>query len=305
MTAKYKGLLCLILGIGVSHGDIISSWDMTSNLLSSATSVNTDRHIGGVDTSNAYAGWEERRAQGATINIESSAAAGSLRFGFTGNADPLNAYYGGVNFGNGSNNLSNDPYVYAAPGPEVTLRMNINHIDFSSTTGNSANNANFGFRLWDNKSGNTDGVGSYWIGLAIQDSFAQDRLMLTVQGSDGMILSGGTGLNDPGTRTRVDWLTEDNVLEDATDYQFELALNFGTGAWGVTINGGSAITGTFDHTKLGAIDRYQAAFQQFSDGDFLDIDLLEVESVVPEPVSVGLAILGGSFMLIRNRFSTR
>ena len=129
--------------------------------------------------------------------------------------------------------------------------------------------------------------------------------MLTVQGSPGMILSGGTGLNAPGTRTRVDWLTANNDLVDDTDYQFELALNLDTGAWGATINGGTAVTGTFDNTKITAIDRYQAAFQQFSDGDHVDIDLLEVESVVPEPVSVGLVFLGGSFMLISKRIVSR
>ena len=194
--------------------------------------------------------------------------------------------------------------MFAAPGPEVTLRMNINHIDFSATTGSSGNNANFGFRLWDRKTGDTDGVSGYWIGLAIQDSFIADRLMLTVQGSDGVILSGGA-LNAPGTRTRVDWLTANDDLVDETDYQFELALNLDTGAWGATINGGTAVTGTFDNTKITAIDRYQAAFQQFSDGDHVDIDLLEVESVVPEPVSVGLVFLGGSFMLISKRILSR
>ena len=297
--------LSLILAVGVSHGDVISSWDMNANLLSSPTSVNANRHIGGATTSGAYAGWEERRTQGALINTASPAAAGSLRFGFAGNTSPQNGFYGGVNFGNGSLDLANDPYVYAAPGPEVTLRMNINHIDFSATTGTGGNNANFGFRLWDIKSGDTDGVtGGYWIGLAVQDSFNADRLMLTVQGSPGVILSGGT-LNTPKTRSRVDWLTANNDLVDDTDYQFELALNLDTGAWGATINGGTAVTGTFDNTKITAIDRYQAAFQQFSDGDHVDIDLLEVESVVPEPVSVGLVFLGGSFMLISKRILSR
>lgn len=298
MTKKLA-LLFLLISVGVSFGDIISSWDRTSNLLSSATSVNAGRHIGGAETSNAYIGWEERRTQGSTINIGNPAAAGSLRFGFTGNADPLSRYYGSVNFGNGSLNLINDPYVYAAPGPQVTLRMKINHIDFSSTTGNAGNNANFGFRLWDAKSGNTDGS-TYWIGLAVQDSFQTDRLMLTVQGSDGMILSGGS-LNMTGTRTRIDWLTESGVLESDTDYLFEMMLSLDTGTWGVTINGGAAVEGTFDTSKIAAFDRYQAPFQQFSDGDYLDIDTLEVESV-PEPVSMGMVILGSALFVLGKRF---
>jgi hypothetical protein len=124
--------------------------------------------------------------------------------------------------------------------------------------------------------------------------------MLTVQGSDGMILSGGT-LNGTGTRTRIDWLTESGVLESDTDYLFEMMLSLDTGTWGVTINGGAAVEGTFDTSKIAAFDRYQAAFQQFSDGDYLDIDTLEVESV-PEPVSMGMVILGSALFVLGKRF---
>ena len=92
------------------------------------------------------------------------------------NNGATNAFYGAQNFSgvpwanaliggqaNGSANVAELPenhdtsgeyYVAAAAqGETITLTMKLTDIDFSQTTGNANNNANFGFRLFDRASG--------------------------------------------------------------------------------------------------------------------------------------------------------
>ena len=62
------------------------------------------------------------------------------------------------------------------------------------------------------------------------------------------------------------------------------------------------LKGTFNTDHIVGIERYQAAFQQFSSEDYIDIDEISV-SVIPEPATVGLlAGMGSSMIWIRRRF---
>ena len=144
--------------------------------------------------------------------------------------------------------------------------MKVTDIDFSQTTGNANNNANFGFRLFDRASGfRANGShNNQFIGLTVMDTFNNDRLQLALQSSNGTILSGGTGLTGAGNRTRIGWLTSGGTLEDETDYEFSLTLDLAAGEWTATINGQPGVTGTFDTNDIVGIDGYQLAFQQFS-----------------------------------------
>ena len=97
-------------------------------------------------------------------------------------------------------------------------------------------------------------------------------------------------------------MTPGGTLEDETDYEFSLTLDLAAGTWSVTINNGAAVTGTFNTDDIKGIDGYQAAYQQFSPQDYLDIDEISV-SVIPEPATVGLlASMGGGLLWIRRRF---
>ena len=69
------------------------------------------------------------------------------------------------------------------------LTMKITDVDFSQTTGNSNNNANFGFRLWDKASGmQASGNSNYFMGLTVLDTYNSDRLQLALMSSNGTIL---------------------------------------------------------------------------------------------------------------------
>ena len=308
----------------------------TYNYDQDAETPNTPRHIGGTGiTSSGYEGWDYRAADGAANTTASRAvAAGSTRFAMStlnrasvNNNGATNAFYGAQNFSgvpwanaliggqaNGSANVAELPenhatsgeyYVAAAAqGETITLTMKLTDIDFSQTTGNANNNANFGFRLFDRASGfNANGShNNHFIGLTVMDTFNNDRLQLALQSSNGTILSGGTGLTGAGNRTRIGWLTTGGTLEDETDYEFSLSLDLAAGAWSAQINDDDAVTGTFETDDIVGIDGYQAAFQQFSPEDYLDIDEISV-SVIPEPATVGLlASMGGGLLWIRRRF---
>ena len=327
--------LSLVLSASlISSANIIEQWDFGGNgNFSSVTTYNYDsdpstpetaRHIGGSDpNSSSYEGWDYRAADGsANTTASRTVADGSTRFAMStlnrasvNNNGATNAFYGAQNFkgvpwANGTSaplpanhETSGEYYVAAAAqGETITLTMKVTDVDFSQTTGNSNNNANFGVRLWDRASGFGNGNGAYFIGLTVLDTYGNDRLQLALQSSNGTILSGGTGLTGTKNRTRIGWLTNANVLEDETDYEFSLSLDLAAGAWSAQINDESEVTGTFNQDHLVGIEAYQAAFQQFSPEDYIDIDEISV-SVIPEPATVGLlASMGGGLLWIRRRF---
>ena len=307
----------------------------TYNYDQDSETPNTPRHIGGTTiTGSGYEGWDYRAADGAANTTASRAvAAGSTRFAMStlnrasvNNQGATNAFYGAQNFsgvpwanaviGGVQNNgnlaelpanheTSGEYYVAAAAqGETITLTMKLTDMDFSQTTGNSNNNGNFGFRLFDRATGfNANGShANNFIGLTVMDTYNNDRLQLALMSSNGTILSGGTGLTGANNRTRIGWLTSGGTLEDATDYEFSLALDLAAGSWSAQINDDAAVTGTFNQEQIVGIDGYQAAFQQFSAEDYLDIDEISV-SVIPEPATVGLlASMGGGLLWIRRRF---
>ena len=311
----------------IASANIIEQWDFgTDGNLSSITTYNYDqdaatpntaRHIGGTTiTGSGYEGWDYRAADGATVTGSRSVAAGSSRYAMntlnrasTNNQGATNAFYGAQNFsgvpwanthigGSGTTELPADHATSgeyykaaAAQGEKITLTMKISDIDFSQTTGNSNNNANFGFRLFDRASGFPNGNANYFIGMTVMDTYNADRLQLALMSSNGTILSGGTGLTGANNRTRIGWLTDgNNQLEDETDYTFSVALDLAAGEWTAQINDQSAVTGTFNTNHIVGVDGYQAAFQQFSSEDYIDIDEVSVavETVgeVLEPVDV-------------------
>lgn len=328
--------MLLILGVSmISSANLVEQWNFGSEgNFSSVTTYNYDgdgstpptpRHIGGSTvTSGSYQGWDARASEGAALNTANPAAAGSSRFGITsqnyvslgngGNA--TNAFYGATNFqgvpwaANAgalpvNHATSGEYYIGAAAQNEiVTLTMKITGADFSSSTGNSNNNANFGFRLWDKATGmQSGGNSSYFMGLTVLDTYAADRLQLALQSSNGTILSGGAGLTSQNNRTRIGWLTGANgELATDTDFTFTLALDLAAGAWSAQIDDQAAVEGTFNQSHILGIDRYQAAWQQFNDEDYIDLDEISI-SVIPEPATIGLlAGMGGSMIWIRRRF---
>ena len=327
--------ISIITGISlITSANVIEQWDFGANgNFSSATTYNYDsdpatpetpRHIGGsTPNSSSYEGWDYRAADGsANTTASRTVADGSTRFAMStlnrasvNNNGATNAFYGASNFkgvpwANGgsaplpeNHATSGEYYVAAAAQNEtITLTMKVTDIDFSQTTGNSNNNANFGVRLWDRATGFGNGNGAYFIGITVLDTYANDRLQLALQSSNGTILSGGTGLTGTKNRTRIGWLTSAGVLEDATDYEFTLTLDLAAGTWTGQISGQPGVTGTFNTDHIVGIEAYQAAFQQFSSEDYIDIDEISV-SVIPEPATIGLlAGMGSGMIWIRRRF---
>ena len=108
------------------------------------------------------------------------------------------------------------------------------------------------------------------------DTYAADRLQLALVTSNGTLLSGGTGLTGNNNRTRIGWLTANNTLADSTDYEFVLTLDLANGMWDASINGVDSASGTFNTSHIKGFDRYQSNFQQFSTGDYIDIDEISV-----------------------------
>ena len=304
---------------GEGNYSSITTYDYDGDTNTAATA----RHIGGTATNNAgYEGMDYRAADGAANTTASRAvAAGSTRFAMStlnrasiNGAGATNAFYGAQNFsgvpwanatiGGVQNNgnlaelpanheTSGEYYVAAAAqGETITLTMKVTDIDFSHTTGNSNNNGNFGFRLFDRASGfNANGShNNNFIGLTVMDTFANDRLQLALQSSNGTILSGGSGLTGAKNRTRIGWLTSAGTLEDETDYEFSLTLDLAAGEWTAQINDQPGVTGTFNTNDIVGIEGYQLAFQQFSTEDYIDIDEISVAvqtlGEVLEPVSV-------------------
>ena len=327
-------LSILLSGTLIASANTIELWDFgTNGNFSSITTYNYDsdpatpetpRHIGGSTTnSSSYEGWDYRAADGsANTTASRTVADGSTRFAMstlnraaTNNSGATNAFYGAQNFkgvpwANGTsaalptNHVTSGEYYVAAAAQNeaITLTMKITDVDFSQTTGNSNNNANFGVRLWDRASGFGNGNGAYFMGITVLDTYANDRLQLALQSSNGTILSGGTGLTGTGNRTRIGWLTPGGVLESETDYELSLALDLAGGIWTAQINDEDAVTGTFNTDHIVGIEAYQAAFQQFSSEDYIDIDEISV-SVIPEPATVGLlAGMGSGLLWIRRRF---
>jgi hypothetical protein len=326
---KTKLLLSLILGVSLTaSAELVEQWNFgddgnfssvtTYDYTADGVSNPTGRHIGGpTTTASAYVGWDERAAQGATLGVN-AVAAGSTRFGST-QAGILNGYYGPSTFAGvpwvgpsdqPPENYLNDGYYVAAAsaGETVDITLKITDLDWSATTGNSGNNANFSFRLWDKATGilgeQAGGpANTYFMGLTIMDSYNSDRLQLAVTSSNGTILSGGTGLTGQNNRTRVDWLGANNELTNSNDYEFGLSMDLAAGTWAASINGVEEADGTFDTSHINGFDRYQATFQQFSNGDYIDIDEISV-NVIPEPASVSMiALAGGSVIWLRRRFA--
>ena len=68
-------------------------------------------------------------------------------------------------------------YVASAADEDiVTITLKVTDIDWDQTTGNSNNNANFSFRLWDKATGilNEQAGGpanTYWMDLTVMDSY--------------------------------------------------------------------------------------------------------------------------------------
>ena len=102
--------------------------------------------------------------------------------------------------------------------------------------------------------------GAYFIGLTVLDTYGNDRLQLTLQSSNGTILSGGTGLTGTKRTVRIGWLTSANVLEDETDYEFRLTLDLAAGTWTGQINDQPGVSGTFNTDHIVGIEAYQATF---------------------------------------------
>ena len=313
-------LSILLSGSLIASAEVIEQWDFgTNGNFSSVTTYNYDsdpatpetpRHIGGSDpASSGYEGWDYRAADGATVSGTRAVADGSTRFAMTtlnrasvNNNGATNAFYGAQNFKGvpwansveslPTNHVASGEYYKAAAAQDeaITLTMKITDVDFSQTTGNSNNNANFGVRLWDRASGFGNGNGAYFIGLTVLDTYNNDRLQLALQSSNGTILSGGTGLTGTKNRTRIGWLTSANVLEDETDYEFRLTLDLAAGTWTGQINDQPGVSGTFNTNHIVGIEGYQAAFQQFSPEDYIDIDEISVSvqslTEVLDPVDV-------------------
>jgi hypothetical protein len=80
-------------------------------------------------------------------------------------------------------------------------------------------------------------------------------------------------------------------------------MDLAAGTWAASINGVEETTGTFNTDHIKGFDRYQSTFQQFSNGDYIDIDEISV-NVIPEPASVSMiALAGGSVIWLRRRFA--
>ena len=291
-------LLVLMSITTFSFGAFVEQWEFgPSNNYSSITLndydldgdtntvILTKRHIGGDSlTSGASTGWDDRETQGATLGTP---AAGSSRLGST-QAAILNGYYGPTSFKGvpwvgptdtpPAGYLTNGYYVADAANQDiVTVTLKVTDIDFDQTTGNSQNNANFSFRLWDKATGIVGGVANtYFMGLQVMDSYNSDRLQLALVTSNGTLLSGGAGLTGSNNRTRIGWLTANNTLADSTDYEFVLTLDLANGMWEASINGADSASGTFNTSHIKGFDRYQSNFQQFSTGDYIDIDEISV-----------------------------
>ena len=322
---KTKLLLSLILGVSLTaSAELVEQWNFgndgnfssvtTYDYTADGVSNPTGRHIGGpTTTASAYVGWDERATQGATLGVN-AVAAGSTRFGST-QAGILNGYYGPTTFAGvpwvaadaqpPENYLNDGYYVAQASSADIVdITLKVTDIDFSATTGNANNNANYGFRLWDKATGLVSGpANTYFMGLQIMDSFNQDRLQLALLSSNGTITSGGTGLTGNNNRTRIAWLGSASELAVDDDWEFNLSINLGTGDWSGSVNGVEEATGTFNTDHIKGFDRYQSTFQQFSDGDYIDIDQISV-NVIPEPASVSMiALAGGSVIWLRRRFA--
>ena len=310
---KFKVLLMLISITSFSFGALVEQWNFGTNGNFSSISTydytesgnpETPRHIGGpTPTAGAYTGWDARATQGATLGTP---AEGSSRLGST-QASILNGYYGPTSFKGvpwvGPDDqppegyLTNGYYVASAANEDiVTITLKVTDIDWDQTTGNSNNNANFSFRLWDKATGilNEQAGGpanTYWMGLTVMDSYNSDRLQLALMSSNGTILSGGTGLTGNKNRTRIGWLGSNNELAISDDWEFTLTIDLANGTWTGNINGGADVLGTFDTSHIKGFDRYQSTFQQFSNGDYIDVDEISVDvtsnsgTVTLEPVT--------------------
>ena len=316
-------LSLILLGITtLSFGAIVEQFDFgPSNNVSSISTFNYDgiaetppepRHIGGTDVSgSAYNGWNARLTEGAELG---TAAEGSTRYGVTAaartaiaNNGSTNAYYGATTFDGvpwvaatatpPEGYLTNGYYIASSGSDEVlTLTLKVTDIDFSTTTGNSNNNAAWRYTVWDKATQLQNGRPSNqtgYIGLQIMDSSASDRLQLALISSNGTILSGGQAVtggtaaadNIGYNRTRIGWLTSNGTLTDSTDYTFTLDIDLAAGSWSAQINDQDAETGTFETDDIQGIDRYQTAFTQWSTGDYIDLDqiAIDVSAAVEEP----------------------
>ena len=86
-----------------------------------------------------------------------------------------------------------------------------------------------------------------------------------------------TGLTGNKNRTRIGWLGSNNELAISDDWEFTLTIDLANGTWTGNINGGADVLGTFDTSHIKGFDRYQSTFQQFSNGDYIDIDEISVD----------------------------
>ena len=313
---KFKVFLILMSITTLSFGAIIEKWEFgPSNNYSSIslhdydldgdtnTVILTPRHIGGDSlTSPASTGYDTRASQGSTLNPGSPAAEGSSRFGNNTGAE-INAYYGPTSFSGvpwvgpedtpPEGYLTNGQYYVASAAEQdvVTITLKVTDIDFSNDTG-GGKDANFHVRLWDKASGIVGGVANtYFMGFSVMDTYANNRLQLAANSSNGTILSGGTGLTNNKNRTRIGWLDAGQTLANSDDWTFSLEVHLATGVWKGFINGVQETAGTFDTNHIKGFDRYQVTFQKFADGDYIDVDEISVDVTstagtnILEPVS--------------------
>ncbi|MEC8753151.1 MAG: hypothetical protein VXX25_01050 [Verrucomicrobiota bacterium] len=274
------------------------------------TVILTARHIGGDSlTSSASTGYDALASNGSAIP---GAAAGTTRFAATAN---MNGYYGPTSFKGvpwvgptdtppeGYLDANGGYYVASAADQDVvTIAVKSTELDW---TADSGRNTSFNYRLWDKATGIVGGVANtYYIGISIMDTPTQsgsnnNRLQFGVTSSNGTLLSGGDGLTGNQNRTRIAWLGSAGDLSADNDWTFELVVDLSAGTWVAKLDGVETKNGTFNQAHLKGFDRYQTTFQNFSNGDYIDIDEISV-SVESNAGQTLLEPVGGYYSTIQD-----
>ena len=300
-----------------ANWEVFTSWDFAdTNLLSAPQG----QHIGN-PASGYIADWSSLVQDGLTMpgSDGQPANTGALRIGKTALATKTGFYMGAgemfgpdLQTGAWNNDLATpmSNYVYAITNKEIKLSITISDINWA--TDGSANTA-LRYVLWDKKTGfdvkeastgsGNNPSGNYF-GLQIMDFYNQNKLGVSVFGSDQIITSCAfaNGQNSApqqqNKRARVLWIENNNSLTSDDTHTIELRLNTETGDFAVDhgINGATptlAATGVIKtgDQGLNGIDATQTVYENVSNGDSIDIDditisLINTSVEVLDPVDV-------------------
>jgi len=199
-----------------------------------------------------------------------------------------------------TNQFFSGKIALSAPIDTATYSSAIITVDYTALdfSADPSQNSQLQFRLWDD-----DGGTDEWLGLSIQDNFANDKVFGRM--NRGAEFGGGgqnagrlvDGLGPDATpRTvvmEIDWINNE--------------VRMSSPQWQWSSIGGTESPATFTNSlslaSIGQIDKIQSNFSAWTAGDTISVDNVRVEAVlIPEPSTVGLAGLGAlSLFLIRRR----